>query len=95
MISRAFAAILLTAFGAACASTSDTPPALAPLPVSTSAEPDCRANPHLARAKDQYERLMFDRAASSLQRAIEQPNNCRQDLAEIYRLKAFIDAING
>lgn len=60
---------------------------------STGAE--CRSNPHLSRAKDQYERLEFDRAATTLQRAIEYSKNCRWDLAEIYRLKAFVDAVNA
>lgn len=56
---------------------------------------ECRSNPHLSRAKDQYERLEFDRAASTLQRAIEYSKNCRWDLAEVYRLKAFVDAVNA
>lgn len=60
---------------------------------STSA--DCRPNPHLTRAKDEYDRLEFDRAARTLQRAIEYSKNCRWDLAEIYRLKAFVDAVNA
>lgn len=56
---------------------------------------ECRPNPHLSRAKDEYDRLEFDRAARTLQRAIEYSRNCRWDLAEIYRLKAFVDAVNG
>ena len=60
---------------------------------SSSAE--CRPNPHLSWAKDEYERLEFDRAARTLQRAIEYSRNCRWDLAEIYRLKAFVDAVNA
>lgn len=56
---------------------------------------ECRSNPHLSRAKDQYERLEFDIAAATLQRAIEYSKNCRWDLAEIYRLKAFVDAVNA
>lgn len=56
---------------------------------------ECRSNPHLSRAKDQYDRLEFDRAARTLQRAIEYSKNCRWDLAEIYRLKAFVDAVNA
>lgn len=60
---------------------------------STGAE--CRSNPHLSRAKDQYERLEFDRAALTLQRALEYSKNCRWDLAEVYRLKAFVDAVNA
>lgn len=56
---------------------------------------ECRSNPHLSRAKDQYERLEFDRAALTLQRALEYSKNCRWDLAEIYRLKAFVDAVNA
>lgn len=55
---------------------------------------ECRSNPHLSRAKDEYERLEFDRAAKTLQRAIEFSKNCRWDLAEVYRLKAFVDAVN-
>ena len=60
---------------------------------SSSAE--CRPNPHLSWAKDEYDRLEFDRAARTLQRAIEYSRNCRWDLAEIYRLKAFVDAVNA
>lgn len=56
---------------------------------------ECRSNPHLSRAKDEYDRLEFDRAARTLQRAIEYSRNCRWDLAEIYRLKAFVDAVNA
>lgn len=56
---------------------------------------DCRANPHLSRAKDEYDRLEFDRAARTLQRAIEYSRNCKWDLAEIYRLKGFVDAVNS
>lgn len=56
---------------------------------------ECRSNPHLSRAKDEYERLEFDRAAKTLQRAIEFSKNCRWDLAEVYRLKAFVDAVNA
>jgi hypothetical protein len=56
---------------------------------------ECRPNPHLSRAKDEYDRLEFDRAARTLQRAIEYSKNCRWDLAEIYRLKAFVDAVNA
>lgn len=59
---------------------------------STNAE--CRSNPHLARARELYDELQFDEAAATLQRAIEYANNCRYDLAEIYRLKAFVDAVN-
>jgi hypothetical protein len=60
---------------------------------STGAE--CRPNPHLSRAKDEYDRLEFDRAGRTLQRALEYSKNCRWDLAEIYRLKAFVDAVNA
>ncbi len=60
---------------------------------SSSAE--CRPNPHLSWAKDEYDRLEFDRAARTLQRAVEFARNCRWDLAEIYRLKAFVDAVNA
>jgi hypothetical protein len=56
---------------------------------------ECRSNPHLSRAKDEYDRLEFDRAARTLQRAIEYSKNCRWDLAEVYRLKAFVDAIDA
>ncbi len=55
----------------------------------------CRKNPHLSRAKDEYERLEFDRAARTLQRAVEFTRNCRWDLAEVYRLKGFVDAVNN
>lgn len=56
---------------------------------------DCRPNPHLSQAKDEYERLEFDRAGRTLQRAIEYSRNCRSDLAGIYRLKAFVDAVQA
>lgn len=56
---------------------------------------ECRPNPHLPRAKDEYDRLEFDRAARTLRRAIEHAHNCRGDLAEIYRLQAFVDAVNA
>lgn len=56
---------------------------------------ECRSNPYLPRARDQYDRLEFDPAARTLQRAVEHARNCREDLAEIYRLKGFIDAINA
>ena len=56
---------------------------------------ECRPNPHVSWAKDEYDRLEFDRAARTLQRAIEYARNCRRDLAEIYRLKAFVDAVNA
>lgn len=56
---------------------------------------ECRSNPHLARAREQYDSLEFDAANGTLQRAIEYSNNCRWDLAEIYRLKAFVAAVNG
>lgn len=56
---------------------------------------ECRSNPHLSKAKDEYDGLEFDRSARTLQRAIEYSKNCRWDLAEIYRLKAFVDAVNA
>lgn len=56
---------------------------------------ECRPNPHLPRARDEYDRLEFDRAARTLQRAIEHARNCKEDLAEIYRLQAYVDAVNG
>lgn len=56
---------------------------------------ECRSNPHLARARELYDDLNFEEAATTLQRAIEFSNNCRWDLAEIYRLKAYVDAVNG
>jgi len=56
---------------------------------------ECRPNPHLSRANQYFDDLQFDEAAQTLQRAIEYANNCRWDLGEIYRLKAFVDAING
>ena len=56
---------------------------------------ECRPNPHLPRAKDEYDRLEFDRAGRTLQRAIEHARNCKSDLAEIYRLQAFVDAVNA
>ncbi len=68
----------------------------APRPAAAqSSQAECRSNPHLSRAKDEYDRLEFDRAARTLQRAIEYAKNCRWDLAEIYRLKAFVDAVNA
>ncbi|MBK8009880.1 MAG: hypothetical protein IPK13_00900 [Deltaproteobacteria bacterium] len=69
--------------------------AKAPEAWAQSSSADCRSNPHLSRAKDEYDRLEFDRAARTLQRAIESARNCRWDLAEIYRLKAFVDAVNA
>jgi hypothetical protein len=62
---------------------------------SSGSNAECRSNPHLARARELYEELQFDEAASTLQRAIEYSNNCRWDLGEIYRLKAFVDAVNA
>jgi len=56
---------------------------------------ECRPNPHLPRAAAEYDRLEFDRAARSLRRAMEHSRNCREDLAEIYRLQAFVDAVHG
>ncbi len=56
---------------------------------------DCRSNPHLGKARQQYDRLEFDRAAGTLQRAIEHTKNCAWDVAEIYRLKAFVNAVNA
>ncbi|MBI2373242.1 MAG: hypothetical protein HYV07_04520 [Deltaproteobacteria bacterium] len=56
---------------------------------------ECRNNPHLARAREQYEELQFEEAAATLQRAIEYSSNCKPDLAEVYRLKAFVDAVIG
>jgi hypothetical protein len=56
---------------------------------------ECRSNPHLARARELYDDLQYEEAATTLQRAIEYSSNCRWDLAEIYRLKAFVDAVNG
>jgi hypothetical protein len=70
----------------------------APTPIESMVGPntaDCRPNPHVARAQEQYDRLEFDRAGQTLQRAIEHPRNCKTDLVQIYRLKAQIDAING
>ena len=62
---------------------------------ASSSNAECRSNPHLSRARELYEDLQFDEAASTLQRAIEYSNNCRWDLGEIYRLKAFVDAVDG
>lgn len=56
---------------------------------------ECRSNPYLPRARDQLDRLEFEPAARTLQRAVEHTRNCRQDLADIYRLKGYIDAINA
>ena len=69
--------------------------AAAPVALAQSSSAECRPNPHLSWAKDEYDRLEFDRAARTLQRAIEYARNCRWDLAEIYRLKAFVDAVNA
>lgn len=55
---------------------------------------DCRPNPHLGWAKDEYDRLEFDRAGRTIQRGLEHAKNCRWDLAELYRLKAFVHAVN-
>lgn len=66
-----------------------------PLPTAAAARADCRPNPHLALAREQYSSLAFEEMATSLQRALESPGNCREDLAEIYRLKGYLDAING
>ncbi len=49
----------------------------------------------MSRANDEYDRLEFDRAGRTLQRALEHGRNCRMDLAEIYRLRAHVDAIHG
>lgn len=93
MRSLSWTALLLLA---GCATTA------APTPMAVrSAEPardlraECRPNPYLPRAREQYERLEYDRAAASLQRAMQHGMACQAELAEIYRLKAFIDAING
>lgn len=56
---------------------------------------ECRSNPHLARARELYDELNFEDAATTLQRAIEFSGNCKWDLAEVYRLKAFVDAVNN
>ncbi|NJK88987.1 MAG: hypothetical protein HC923_05985 [Myxococcales bacterium] len=56
---------------------------------------DCRSNPYPARARDEYSRLQFDRADRTLQRAIEFSRSCREELMEIYRLRGFVDAVNG
>ncbi len=56
---------------------------------------ECRPNPYLSRAKEEYDRLEFDRASRTLQRAVEHARNCRDDLADVYRLKGFVDAVNG
>lgn len=55
---------------------------------------DCRSNPHLLRATSEYERGDLPRTVRSLQRAIEYARNCRYDLARIYELKAFVDALS-
>lgn len=70
--------------------------ALGPLTAWAQRSPaECRPNPHLPRAKDEYDRLQFGRAGRTLQRAIEHARNCRDDLAEIYRLQGFVDAVNA
>jgi hypothetical protein len=66
-----------------------------PLPSAAATRADCRPNPYLALAREQYSSLAFEEMANSLQRALESPGNCREDLAEIYRLKGYLDAING
>lgn len=38
--------------------------------------------------------LLYDEASELTARALEQPNNCKEDLAEIYRIKGELDAIN-
>ncbi len=67
----------------------------APSAWAQSSAAECRTNPYLSRAKDQYDRLEFDRAAGTLQRAIEHSRNCRWELAEIFRLKGFVEAIDA
>lgn len=66
-----------------------------PEAVAQVSQADCRPNPHLSRAKEELDRLEFDRSARTLQRAIEFSRNCRWDLAEIYRLKGYVDAVNA
>jgi len=51
--------------------------------------PGC-SNPHVAAALALYRASDQSATASMLQRAIEHRNNCREDLFEIYRLKALI-----
>lgn len=77
-------ALVMTSFGALDARADNT-----------GSNAECRSNPHLGGARELYEDLQFDEAAQKLQRALEFANNCRWDLGEIYRLKAFVDAING
>lgn len=86
------ALLILLLATTACATTPVLPVHSAPRPDPAA---ECRPNPHLAQAKVLYDHLEFDRAAARLARAVEYPRTCRADLAEIYRLKAFIDAING
>ena len=68
---------------------------LAPSAASGQTGAICRPNPHLARARQLYENVDYPAVATTLQRAIDHYGNCRDDLAEIYRLKGAIDAING
>jgi len=67
----------------------------APAAASAQTGATCRPNPHLARALESYRNVDYSGAAGVLQRAIEYYGNCRDDLAEIYRLKGTIDAIHG
>jgi hypothetical protein len=41
------------------------------------------------------EELQYDQASALVVRALEHPNNCKADIAEIYRIKGEVDAING
>lgn len=68
---------------------------LAPAAASAQTGAICRPNPHLSRALEHYRSVDYSAAAGVLQRAIDRFGNCRDDLAEIYRLKGTIDAING
>lgn len=85
LLSRALASLAASALVLAAAADAHAQRAAA----------ECRPNPHLPRAKDEYDRLEFDRAGRTLQRAIEHARNCKSDLAEIYRLQAFVDAVNA
>jgi Tfp pilus assembly protein PilF len=81
---------LVTLFFVACASA---PHPVASAPVDPAAE--CLPNTKIARAREEIDALDYESAAMTLQRALEGPRNCREDVAEIFRLKGVIDAING
>lgn len=55
----------------------------------------CKLNPDVQRAAMELQSLAFDHAAKTLARAIDRPDNCREDLINIYATKAIADAALG